>query len=228
MCGIADQYARLILGVTLLLSIAACTASPSPANAAHPQRAGQPLDPASLALRIAATRAAALTGDQAQVQRQMQGMQEDFRKSIKLPDPARPIDHEAGRTAAQVVPGVRSVVWIDRENLLAMVDRNELRSQQTIDAICMQLEPLGDTLGVVVNLQSAAARTGDELEILSRNCQLAPGDRAFLQKNRQVDVVAPAVRAEQRRSAEVNRAAGKRKSRDDGENARALDSTPEM
>jgi dUTP pyrophosphatase len=107
-------------------------------------------------------------------------MQEDFRRSIKLPDPARRIDHEAARWAARQVPGVRSVVWVDQENLLAMVDRNDLRSQQTIDDICMQLEPLGDTLGVVVNLQSAVARTGDELEILSRNCQLAPGGRAVL------------------------------------------------
>jgi hypothetical protein len=86
------------------------------------------------------------------------------------------------------------VVWFDRENLFAIVERNEQKSYQTIDAICMKLEPLGDTLGVVVNVQSGAAATGDDLEILSRNCQLAPGDRAMLQKNRQIDVIAPEIR----------------------------------
>jgi hypothetical protein len=60
----------------------------------------------------------------------------------------------------------------------------------------MQLDPLGDTLGVVVNVQSGAATTGDDLEILSRNCQLEGGDRAFLQNNRQVDVLSPAIRAQ--------------------------------
>ena len=38
----------------------------------------------------------------------------------------------------------------------------------TIDDICVGLEPLGDTLGVVVNLQSRAAKSGDELEIPRR------------------------------------------------------------
>jgi len=95
-----------------------------------------------------------------------------------------------------VVGGVRSVVWIDNTNLFAIVARNEDRSYATIDAVCMQLEPLGDTLGVVVNLQSGAATNGDELAILSRNCQLKPGERALLQPTRQIDVVDPSVRAQ--------------------------------
>lgn len=178
-------------------------------------------------MRITETRAAAFVGDRAAVQRQMQGMQEDIRKSMKLPDPARRIDHESARAAVRDIPGIRSVVWVDQENLVAMVDRNDLRSQQTIDAICLQLEPLGDTLGVVVNLQSAAGRTGGELEVLSRNCQLAPGDRAFMQRKRQLDVVSTEVRAQQRRAMATMRdreAPG----RSDKADAEALEGIPEM
>jgi hypothetical protein len=125
-------------------------------------------------------------------------MQDEFRRSIKLADPTHAVDRESARSLAKQVDGVRSVVWIDRENLLAMVSSNQARSYETIDAICVALEPLGDTLGVVVNLQSAAATNGDELEVLSRNCQLAPGDRAFMQRARQVDAISPLARAQYR------------------------------
>ena len=124
--------------------------------------------------------------------------------------------------------GVRSVVWIDHENLLAIVTRNEQRSQATIDAICMQREPLGDTLGVVVNLQSGAARTGDELEVLSRNCQLAPGDRTMLQRARVVDAIDPAIRA-QHRANDAWAQAQQARRKEAEESARVLEaSTPVM
>ena len=88
----------------------------------------------------------------------------------------------------------------------------------------MQLEPPGDTLGVVLNLQSGAARSGHELEILSRNCQLAPGDRGYLQANRQVDVIAPEIRRQQR----VNQAQS-RSGKDADEAMRLLEATtPQM
>lgn len=45
-----------------------------------------------------------------------------------------------------------------------------------------------------------AARTGDELAVLSRNCQLAPGERALLQRHRQIDVIPDAVRAQHKRN----------------------------
>jgi hypothetical protein len=149
-----------------------------------------------LAARVVAADAAALAGDRAGVEAQLRAGQDSFRRSMKLPDPARPVDHELARVAAKRVEGVRSAVWIDRENLLVIVEKNPQKSQQTIDAICMQLDPIRDTLGVVVNVQSGAATTGDELEILSRNCQLEPGDRALLQRNRQVDVISPEIRAQ--------------------------------
>jgi hypothetical protein len=178
------------------LALAACSAEREPA-AGEPKRWSQP--PAGeTAARVVAANAAALTGDRAAVNEQMRAAQDSFRRSIKLPDPARRIDHELARAAAKQVTGVRSVVWLDRENLFAIVEQNAQKSQQTIDAICARLDPLGDTLGVVVNLQSGAATSGDDLEILSRNCQLEPGDRAYLQRNRQVDVLSPAVRAQHR------------------------------
>jgi hypothetical protein len=183
--------------IALALSLSACETPPDEPAAAAPKRWQEP-NPAQFTRDVAAVDAAALVGDTQAMKANMQAAQDNFRRSIKLPDPGKPIDHELARAAAKSVDGVRSAVWLDRENLFAIVDRNEQKSQQTIDAICLRLEPLGDTLAVVVNLQSGAATTGDELEILSRNCQLQPGDRAFLQKNRQVDVLSPAIRAEQK------------------------------
>ncbi|HWS40869.1 MAG TPA: hypothetical protein VN247_06230 [Arenimonas sp.] len=151
-----------------------------------------------LAGNLAKVRLAAITGDQKAVQENMHEINENFRKSIKLVDPARAVDREQARVLAKSIEGVRSAVWLDRENLFAIVERNEQKSYETIDAICMKLEPLGDTLGVVVNLQSGFATNGDELETLSRNCQLAPGDRAMLQKNRQIDVIPPEIREQQK------------------------------
>ena len=139
------------------------------------------------------------------------------------------MDRESARTAVRSVDGVRSVAWIDRENLLVIVDRNKARSYATIDAICLELEPLGDTLGVVVNLQSGAANSGDELEILSRNCQLAPGERAFLQRSRQVDVISPKVRAQYRANSEATRADAARRQKEAEESRRIIEaSTPEI
>lgn len=178
----------------LVMALAACGGPPEPA-AEQPVRWKQPA-PTEFAQQVVAADAAALTGDRAAVETQLRAAGDSFRRSMKLADPARRVDHELARTAAKHVQGVRSVVWLDRENLFAIVEQNAQKSQQTIDAICTQLDSLGDTLGVVVNLQSGAATSGDELKILSRNCQLEPGDRAYLQRNRQVDVLSPSIRAE--------------------------------
>src|SRR5690606_32807569 len=108
-----------------------------------------PLDSMEVAARMAAIRASALNGDQDGVNRNMQAFSDDFRRSIRLADPARAIDRESARSAIRGVSGVRSVAWVDRENLLVIVSSNEARSYQTIDDICLELEALGDTLGVV-------------------------------------------------------------------------------
>lgn len=171
-----------------------CTQQNSEEAPRKPQQAGQPVNSGKVATQIVAIRTAAILGDQKSVEKNMNAMNEDFRKSLKLADPARAVDRELARQAAKKVAGVRSVVWLDRENFFVIVDKNELRSYETIDNICLELEPLGDTLGVVVNLQSGAATNGDELEILSRNCQLQPGERGFLQRERKIDVIDPEIR----------------------------------
>ncbi len=171
-----------------------CTQQNPEKTPPEPQQAGQPVNSAKVATQIAAIRTAAILGDQKSVENNMNAMNEEFRKSLKLADPARVVDRELARQAAKRVAGVRSVVWLDRENFFVIVDKNEFRSYETIDNICLELEPLGDTLGVVVNLQSGAATNGDELEILSRNCQLQPGQRGFLQRERKVDVIDPEIR----------------------------------
>lgn len=220
------------LGLTAVVVwlLAACAPAPGPSAAAprEPQRAGQPLNRVETAARMAALQAAAVAGDQATVQRQFHALHGDLMRSMKIPDASRRIHPEAARSAARAVPGVRSVAWLDRDNLLALVDGPAARTQATIDTICLELEPLGDTLAVVVNLQDATARTGDALEVVSRNCQLAEGDRAFMQRNRQVDVIAPSIRAQHRTNNDRMHAARENKRRDDAANAAALEAIPEM
>ncbi|MBX3711350.1 MAG: restriction endonuclease [Lysobacter sp.] len=231
-----------ILLVRALLARTADTAMP-PETVAGPAPAAAPRGPSGAvrldehaaagdaAAHMLAARAAALRGDQAAVEAELHAANDGFRRAIRLADPARRVDRESARVAVRDVPGVRSAVWIDHENLFVIVSANAQRSHATIDAVCSALAPLGDTLGVVVHLQSAAARNADELAILDRNCQLAPGERALLQSHRQVDVVPEHVRAQ-------HRARNPADDRDQGRNAQRLrsdeairvieSSTPEM
>ena len=188
------KHASTIFYCVSIIFLTSCSPTSNQDLNNKPQQAGQPLNQAELAANLAKVRMAAIAGDQKAVQENMQNINEDFRKSIKLADPARAVDREQARALAKTVEGVRSAVWFDSENLFAIVERNEQKTYDTIDRICLKLERLGDTLGVVVNLQSGAATNGDELETLSRNCQLAPGDRAMLQKNRQIDVIPHEIR----------------------------------
>ena len=139
--------------------LAPCTAQP-PAQPAQPrpQQAGQPVDPLRTAGHLAAANAAALTGDQAGVQRNVTAMSEDMRRAMKLPDANRPIDRETAHTIARALPGVRSANWLDRHNLMVRIEGAHLRTFQTIDTLCWQLEPHGDTLGVVVHPDQVRGR----------------------------------------------------------------------
>lgn len=184
---------RLVPLAMGLLLVAGCSRDKDP-ESPGPARAGAPMDAPKTAASVAAIHAAAMAGDGDAVRKEMETFQEDFRKSIKLADPSRAVDREGARQAARKVEGVRSVAWIDRENLFVVVSSNQARSYETIDRICLELEPLGDTLGVVVSLQSGAATNGDELAVLTRNCQLEPGDRALLSRARDIDSVDPEVR----------------------------------
>jgi hypothetical protein len=162
------------------------------------ETAGHPIDPARVIAQTIAFDAASALGDQETARKAFMETHRQMLRSIKLADTTRQVDRESARVAAKRVPGVRSAVWIDRENLLLVVEENRYRTYDTIDQVCIGLQTLGDTLGVVVNLQSGAAQNGDELAILSRNCQLQPGDRAYMQNNRQVDVISAEIRAEHR------------------------------
>jgi hypothetical protein len=189
-------------------TLTGCTGAPEDgtANTARrPQQAGQPVDPLATAGHLAAIDAAALTGDQRAIQAHTQAMQKDMLRAMRVPDAAHPIDHEAARAIVRPLPGVRSTIWIDRVNLLVMVGGSRYRNMETIDRVCLALEPLGDTLAVVVNLQDVTATTFEGADTLSRNCQLAEGERAFLQSKRQVDVLDPKLR----RVFQAQQAAGK-------------------
>jgi hypothetical protein len=213
--------------IAACLLLASCSARQSEEpTQRRPQQAGQPMDPMRTASHMASARAAAILGDQQGVQRNVHAMSEDMRLAMKLPDPARPINPEAARGIARAMPGVRSANWIDRTNLLVRVDGADMRTQQTIDELCVRLEPLGDTLAVVVHLQNAAAANRDQMDTLSRNCQLAEGDHAMLQRSRTVDALDPLVRAQHRAEAERMRGdAGRIQSAGD---RAALNTIPEM
>lgn len=223
---------NLIAATAASLLFAACTQAPPQASGngvtppPAPQRAGQRVDPLKTAGHIAAARVAMLTGDQEGVRRNMEAMSDDLRRAMKLADAARPIDPESARAAARTVPAVRSVAWLDRGNLLVRVAGAHRRTHQVIDEICIRLEPLGDTLAVVVHLQNADARTRLEADTLRRNCQLAPGDRALLQTPQQLDALDPALRAQARADAQRMRA--RRARRQDAGDRAAVEAIPEM
>lgn len=187
----------LIAAVVACAALSGCTQAPGDGTTEttpRPQQAGQPINPWTTAGHLAAIDAAAMAGDQRAMQAHADAVQKDIRRSMRLPDPARPIDHEAARAAVRPLPGVISSAWIDRSNLLVLVNGSHYRSNNTLDRICLALEPLGDTLAVVVNLQNVKATTSEGADTLSRNCQLADGERALGQPRRQVDALDPELR----------------------------------
>lgn len=189
------HVAQAFMAILALSVLSGCKPTTEAEEPRRPQQAGQPMSMVDTAANLAKVRVGAATGNQQMAKEGVEAMSRDMQRAMRLPDPARRIEPESARAAAKRVPGVRSVVWLDRSNLFAIVDSNAQRSYDTIDAICLELEPLGDTLAVTVNLQSGAATDGDALEILSRNCQLPPGEQALLHRKRQVDVIDPAIRA---------------------------------
>ena len=190
-----QKLARHTLFAALVLAVGGCGGPKDGTGEDRETQAGQPINPVTLAARLVAIPVATALGDSATADGQFQAAHSDLMRSMKVADSRRPIDREAARAAAGQVAGVRTVVWIDRHHLLALVDGGGYRSQQTISGICQQLEPLGDTLAVVVHLQDATASTGDELETISRNCQLRPGELAMAQTKRSLDVIDPTIRA---------------------------------
>lgn len=191
-----EKVFAAIAGIILAMGLASCSKQE---NAAAPQvphsspQAG-PTDAQKMAGHLIAARAAAITGDQRALQQNAQAMADDMRRTMRVPDPARPINHESARAAVNALQGARAVAWLDNSNMLVMVGGKEYRNMGMIDRICTALEPLGDTLAVVINLQDATAKNSDDAATLSRNCQLPEGQHAFAQPKRQIDVVDPETR----------------------------------
>ncbi len=163
-------------------------------SAAGQALAGRGTNPLVTAGHLAGIEAAGLTGDQRAMRAHIEAIHRNTMRDMRLADPSRPIDHESARAAVRPLAGVKSSVWIDRSNMLVMVGGSQYRSMGTIDRICAALEPLGDTLSVVINLQDMLATTSEGADTLSRNCQLRAGERAMFQQKRQVDVLDPEVR----------------------------------
>lgn len=160
----------------------------------RPQQAGRGTNPLTTARHLAGIEVAGLSGDQRAVQAHVDAMHKNLMRDMRLADPTRRIDLENARAAVRPLTGVQSSVWIDRQNLLVMVGGSQYRSMAMIDRVCLALEPLGDTLAVVVNLQDVTATTSEGADTLSRNCQLGAGERATLQPKRQMDVLDPELR----------------------------------
>lgn len=191
-CNMLVTSARVLV----LLAYGCAAGCQSKIGDATPEQAQQDqrVTPMSVARHVAAVRSAALLGDQEDVQQDVQGMAKDVLHDAHIPDPSRPINHEAARAAVQPLAGVRSVVWIDHDNLLVMVGGAPYRNMDMVDRICDALAPLGDTMGVVVNVQDVTATTSEGADAVSRNCQLPEGQRAFMQPRRQIEALDPATR----------------------------------
>jgi hypothetical protein len=158
-------------------------------------RAGQPLNPYVTAAHLTLARADAIAGDTASAKSHLDAATRDVLRSARIPDTTRPIDHEFARATVRRLDGVRASVWLDRENFAVMVDGTRFRNDAMIDTVCRALDPLGDTLAVVVTLEDATAKHADDAASLSRNCQLRGDERAMLQKRRPIDVVPAPLRA---------------------------------
>lgn len=180
--------------VPVAFALAGCQPQTSDATSREQARLAPHVTPLSVAGRVAGVRAGALLGDQKAVQQNIQGMTRDILHDAHIPDASRPIDHEAARAAIQPLEGVRSVVWIDRANLLVMVGGAQYRNMAMVDRACDALAPLGDTMGVVVNVQDVTATTSEGADAVSRNCQLPVGQRAFMQSKRRIEALDPATR----------------------------------
>jgi hypothetical protein len=153
----------LIAAAVTCVAATGCSEAPE-GNTAHttrrPQQAG-PTNPLVTAGHLAGVEAADLTGDQRAMRGHVEAMHKDMMRSMHLADPSRPLDREAARAAMRPLQGASSSVWIDRSNPLVMVGGGQYRSMDTIDRVCLALEPLGDTLGVVVNVQDVMATTSE-------------------------------------------------------------------
>jgi hypothetical protein len=186
----------LIAAAVTCVAVTGCSKADREATTStrRPQQAGQGTNPLTTAGHLAGVEVAGLSGDQRAMQAHINAMHKNLMRDMHLADASRRIDPEAARAAVRPLQGVQSAVWIDNANLLVLVGGSQYRSMAAIDNICLALEPLGDTMSVVVNVQDVMASTSEGADTLSRNCQLGAGERAMFQQKRRVDVLDPEVR----------------------------------
>ena len=177
-----------IVAAVLVLALAYMGLQDTPESASRLARETHSVAMPQLATNVAATAGALAAGV-------LDAQARTTYKAMRLPDVGRPVDHEAARAALSNLPGVGTTTWIDSQNLLVLVSGHELRTNRMIDDICMALDPLGDTLGVVVNVQDVMAKSSEGADVLSRNCKLQGDERAMFQAKRQVNALDPALRA---------------------------------
>lgn len=175
--------------------LAGCQSHQESATAERTAQGSQRTTVPSVAEHVAGARWAAVTGDQKGVQRNVDALSKGILRDAHIPDPSRPMPHEAARARIERISGVRSVVWIDHNNLLVLVGGPQLRNMAMVDSVCDAISQLGDTLGVVVNVQDVTATTSAGADAVSRDCQLPAGQRAFLERHRQIEALDPKIRS---------------------------------
>jgi hypothetical protein len=132
-------------------------------------------DSASAARHMGAIRAAAAAGNDEAMRAGVDAMNTASRQAMRLVDPGRAVDREAARAAVQQLPGVRAAGWIDRTRLLVMTAGGDASAEAMTETVCRRLEPLGDTVGVVVSVQDAA--TSGLPRETSRSCHSTHGEQ---------------------------------------------------
>ncbi len=218
---------HFVSALLLTTSMAAC--SPNNAPGDPPNQAGQPLNPVETVSKIATINAAAALGNPAVAQEQFTELHADMMRSMRMQDVTRRVDPEAARAIVLKMRGVRGAAWVDTQNLLVRVSGPEFKSYSILNEICSRLDPLGDTLGVTVNLQDVTATSGDAVNTLRRNCQLRPGEHAFAEMPRDMDVIDPELRARHAQNNARMRSGDVKSAKDysKGDQA-AIDAIPEM
>lgn len=144
---------------------------------------------------------------------------------MKIADASRPIDRESAR-AARTVPAFAPSPGSTATTCSCASPAPTAAPTRPSTRSATSSNRWGDTLAVVVHLQNAEARTRFEADTLNRNCQLAPGDRAFLQTPHTLDVLDPALRAQARADAERMRE--RRARRQNAGDRAAVEAIPEM